>query len=353
MKLEALYYEDLESFLQNIKTTKQNEYCLLVAKECAIDFKALSSLSIKITGALFPQIIFNNKLYSKGLIAIRVDASKHVFLIKNMKEPALEHYDFSGVKSVLTVFDGLSNYTETFLQALFSCVEINTKIFGGGAGWFEDDLKRIIFDNHQYYNDAVILLTMKLDVSLGVHHGWEYLEGPFVATSSQDYVLKGIDYKDAFKMYKSVVEKDCGKTLTKENFLDIAKMYPLGIVKYRGEQIVRDPIGLKNGGLALIGHIPINTVINILKADKQTLLNATRDASNMAITQGCKVAIIFDCFTRKNFLEEKFEDELDIIHQKNNTINVIGVISIGEVANSGQGYINFLNKTCVIGGICF
>lgn len=353
MKFEALYYEDLESFLNTVKTKQVHEYCLLVAKECKLDLAHLASSDIKITGAVFPEIIFNNKLYSKGLVAITVDSTKQLHLIKNMHKPFLDTYDFSDVKSVLTIFDGLSNCTETFLQALFSRVDINTKIFGGGAGWLENHSNGFIFDNQQFYLDAVILLSMKLEVSLGVHHGWEYLKGPFIATSSHENVLKGIDYKDAFDMYKNVVENDCGITLTEENFLDISKIYPFGIVKYRGEQIVRDPIGLKNGGLALIGHVPINTVINILKGDKQTLLNATRDASNEAIKEGCKVAVIFDCFTRKNFLEDKFEDELDIIHQKNNTINVIGVISMGEVANNGQEYVNFLNKTCVIGGICF
>lgn len=353
MKLEAFYYKDLESFLNTIKTEQENEYCLLVAKECAIDFTILSTLPIRIVGGIFPEIIYNDKLYTQGLIALSINSTKQLHLIENMQEPKLEHYNFNGVKAVLTVFDGLSHHTEGFLQTLFSCVEINTKIFGGGAGWLKQKGNPSIFDNHQYYSEAAILLSMQLEVSLGIQHGWEYLEGPFVATSSHEYVLKGIDYKNAFEMYKSVVEKDSGLTLSEENFLDISKTYPLGILKYRGEQIVRDPVRLENDGLALIGHVPINTVINILKGDKQTLLNATHNAVQEAIKEGCKIAIIFDCFTRKNFLEEKFEDELDIIHQKNNAIKLIGVISMGEVANNGQEYVNFLNKTCVIGGICF
>lgn len=354
MKVTAQYYKSVDEFI-GVCNQEQNryDYCLLVASKCNVSHKSLSKLSFKILGAIFPEIIFNNRVYDDGLIAIKIDGNKELYLIQDIKNPALESYDFSQTKSIITIFDGMSSYGEKFLQTLFTCTNIDTKILGGGAGVLQPKSSHIIFDNNAFYTNSALLLTMQIDINLAVQHGWEYLEGPFVVTSSQDGILKGIDFQNAFEIYKRVVEKDANIKLTKENFLEIAKMYPLGIVKYRGEQIVRDPVKYNESGLELIGMIENNSVINILKGNKKTLIKATKKASKQVISKFSESVFMFDCLTRKDFLEEEFEKELDIICKQKKSMNVIGAITIGEVANDGQSYINFLNKTCVIGGVCF
>ncbi len=354
MKLTAHYFESMDAFFDACnQKPKDVEYCLYVASKCVIDHAYLSKQYVKVIGAIFREIIFNNRVYDDGLIAIEVDQNKQLHLICNIKNPSLEIYDFSDVKSIITIFDGMSPYSEKFLQTLFSYTNIDTKIIGGGAGLLYKDESRIFFDNNQFYRNCALLLTMSFDINLAVQHGWEYLEGPFVVTSSQESLLKGIDYQNAFDIYKRVVEKDAKVQLTQENFLSISKMYPLGIVKYRGEQIVRDPIKFDENGLTLIGNIDNNTVINILRGNKRTLLDATKNASKEVVSDSSECAIIFDCITRKDFLEDEFDKELDIIYKQKESMNVIGAITIGEVANDGKSYINFLNKTCVIGGVCF
>jgi hypothetical protein len=273
--------------------------------------------------------------------------------IKNISDVTFEKESFENIKSVITILEGLSKHNEPFLQSLFENVDIHTNIIGAGAGFINDKSKAVLFDNNGFYKDSAILVTLTSSMDLSVKHGWEYLEGPYVVTSADGNILSTIDYKSAFDVYQEIIERDCGIILDETNFLELSKNYPIGIIKYKGEQIVRDPIAFEDGKLILVGNISNNSVINILKGRNTSLLNASREAITGALKNSCEFIIMFDCITRKSFLGDSFDEELDTIFNQTNSSNFIGAISIGEVANEGNKYINFLNKTCVIGGICF
>lgn len=352
MKISAYYFDSMESFLDEYGASKK-EYFLLLAKDCIVSHERLSATQSKITGAFFPELIFHNKLYSTGLIALEISKNMQLFFEKEIESIDFSKLTLEDIPTVLTFVDGTSENNEAYLNELFKHVGLQTNILGAGAGSLEVDNVEVFFDNHRFYHNSAVLIALKNHVDLGVKHGWEFLEGPFVVTACQGNLLKELDYKNAYDVYKEIIEQDSGIEVTDDNFLEISQRYPLGIIKYQGEQVVRDIIDVKDKQFTLVGNITENTVINILKGEKQALLNATMEASKDALKNGCEFILMFDCFTRKNFLEEKFEEELDIIFKQNKSFNVVGAISIGEIANNGKNYINFLNKTCVIGGICF
>jgi hypothetical protein len=121
-------------------------------------------------------------------------------------------------------------------------------------------------------------------------------------------------------------------------------------VRYSGDDIVRDPISFEEGKLILVTEVKVNSIINILKGNKISLINAAKEAAIEALGENCNLAFVFNCITRKNFLEENFKEELDEIYAQINSNNMIGALTIGEIANSGNRNINLLNKSCVIGG---
>lgn len=351
MEIEANYFKTMTEFLDSSLAKK---YVLLVASKTKIELEKSNKFEVEFCGGIFPQIIYNNSVYDEGLIAIKInDNMKTIFLDDMNNTTVLRNEDFSNTKSILTILEGFSNDKEFFLQELFQLININTAMIGGGAGDLVNDKKAVIFDNKRFYKNSAIIVTMDNDITLSVKHGWEYLDGPFIVTSSEHNLLNKIDYKDALDVYKEVIKKDCGITINENNFSEISKSYPIGIIKYRKEQVVRDPIAYKNKSLVLIGKISNNSIINILKGKNETLLEASRKAATEVLVNECKLVMMFDCITRKNFLEEKFDEELDTIYKKSTANTFIGAITIGEVANEGNKYINFLNKTCVIGGICF
>lgn len=352
MKLEAQFYENFDSFLQ-LNGALQKEFFVLAAEQTPFCLEALHNATAQITGAFFPEIIFNNRLHKEGLIALEITSNIQLFLIKDMNNLDFSHIPLKQTPTVLTIVDGICNQNEHFLNQLFQYSGLQTNIFGAGAGSLDAHNQKVFFTNEGLLKCCAVLLTLENRMDLGVKHGWQYLEGPFVVTSCEGNTLKELDFKNAYDVYKEIVYKDSGITLDETNFLEVSKNYPLGVVKYQGEQLVRDPIGVENGVITLVGQMSQNTVINVLKGDKQTLLNATKEASFDALKNECEFILMFDCLTRKNFLEEKFEEELDIIFSQKKSLNVMGAISIGEVANDGKDYIKFFNKTCVIGGICF
>ena len=51
------------------------------------------------------------------------------------------------------------------------------------------------------------------------------------------------------------------------------------------------------------------------------------------------------------FLEDSFQEELQAVTRSisGTNITLFGVLSLGEIANTNRDYIDFYNKTCVIG----
>lgn len=349
MKTNISYFKDLESFISQIDNLNI-EYLLLVATNTTIEIEKINTLNI--TGAIFPEIIYENKLYTTGLIAIEIKSNMKIHFYDDISKEQNFNNIFQSTKSIITLLDGISIHNETFLQNLFYNVNIDTNIIGGGAGTINGENIKVLFNKSGFYNDSAILLTLETTINIGVKHGWEYLTGPFVVTSSEKNILKQLDYKSAFDIYKNIIEKDSGIVLTKDNFQETSQNYPIGIVRYMGEQIVRDPIIYEEENLVLVGEISNNSIINILKGDKQKLLDSAKEATKEALKEESELVIVFECISRKEFLKDKFDEELNNIFSQLHNQKGIGVVTIGEVANNGNRYINFLNKTCVVGAIC-
>ncbi len=352
MKADIKYFEDFDEFLFNNKNSTSS-YLLYVASKTLLDIKTLQGTKLKLYGAFFPQIIYNNKLYDEGVISFEIETNMEAVCINDIEHCTIKSEDFKNIESVITLLDGFSSFNESFLSKLYASVDLNTNIIGGGAGSIQDSLEGALFTNEGFVNNSAILIKLKIPIDIGVRHGWQYLKGPFLATKSEKNRLAQIDYKSALKVYSEVIEEDCGQKLTAENFLELAKNYPIGIVKYKGEQIVRDPIAFEDNSLVLVGEIKENSIINILTGEKEDLLKAAKSAADEAVKSDCRFIMLFDCVSRVGFLDTAFDDELKIISSNTHASTIMGAITIGEIANQGKKFIHFYNKTCVVGGICF
>lgn len=350
MDIDFKYFNNQDTFLK-YTNNKKSKYLIFVASKTNIMLDNFNQQNIEIYGAIFSHIIYKNRVYDEGLISIEISKGINLDFIENISDYNFDNSSFSESKSIITIFNGFSKYNETLFVKLFENIPINTNIMGGGAGIIEDTTKKVLFNNKGFFLDSAIILSLNEKIKIASKHGWEHLSGPFIVTSSENNLLKSIDYMDAFELYKNEIKKDCGLDITKENFLEISKNYPIGIVKYSDKNIARDLISFENGNLVLVTNVKVNSIINILKGKKEVLINAAREAAKEVSDENNSLAIVFNCITRKNFLEEKFEEELDALYSEVKTDNMIGVTTIGEIANSGNRYITLLNKTCVIGTI--
>lgn len=147
---------------------------------------------------------------------------------------------------------------------------------------------------------------------------------------------------------------DVDKTGTVKNlkiifFFDLAKSYPFGIAKLDAESIVRNPLLTgEDSSLICVGAITEGSFVDILTGDKSSLITAARHAL-ISAKESCnsKTILFMDCISRVLFLDNDFKYELNAVNDEN--IPLIGALTLGEIANSGKDYLEFYNKTAVIG----
>jgi len=188
--------------------------------------------------------------------------------------------------------------------------------------------------------------------SIGVKHGWKSISGPYQVTKSEATIVKELDYKPAFKVYKDVVDQHTYEPINENNFFNISKSFPFGINTLSDEKIVRDPIILNGTEMVCVGNVEEGIYVDILQGNKDELVKAAKDAADISQENmhfENDFTLFIDCISRVLFLEEDFDNEIKAVYRDN--IPLVGALTFGEIANSGRDYLEFYNKTSVVGHI--
>lgn len=347
-------YSDI-FYIKDIKKNvfdNESKYLIFIAEDSKEMFNELERMDIKFYGAIFPQIIFDKQNYTNGAIIFKLKEYVEPFIIENIKDDITQFKtNITGANSLITIVDGLSDVIDYFLEEFYEIIDSTTKIIGGGAGLLTLKQEPVIFSNDGIYEDSALIIPLKDNIEIGVQHGWEKIYGPLVSTYTQKNILKTIDYENAFEVYKEIVEKDSNQKFTEDNFFDISKKYPIGIEKINGEVVVRDPIARDGNDLILVGQMDQNSVIYILKGESDKLIQSASKVSKSLMQDKKEIEYIFlvDCISRVLFLEDKFEEEIQAVKNSDNDTQLFGILTLGEIANNSKTYIEFYNKTCVVG----
>jgi len=359
----------IKNIVSNLEISTHETLLLMIGEESKLDYnwliEQLNSLGISFMGGIFPGIIHGKNNFKDGAILKVLPITSKPIIITGLENNDFEisHLlnDLEIGKAQITLFtliDGLTSNVSTYLQKLYHHYGNAVKYLGAGAGSLSFVQQPCIFSNDGIFQDAAIICPVNLKVSLGVKHGWGKLEGPIVATRTEKNIIHELNWKNAFEVYKEVAEKDAGVTFNDKNFFDIAKCYPFGIFRENREDLVRDPISVdKNGSLMCVGEVPENTVLYILKGKNEALIQSAKMAIESSIahlTEPIQHTIIIDCISRTLFLEEEFSKELEAISEAMPDSDEKeslpqGVLSLGEISSSGGGYLEFYNKTLVVG----
>ncbi len=332
---------------------------LMVAEHTAIDIPELiaqaNDSGYTIAGGIFPMIMHDNASYEKGIILKSIATTHAPVLIENIGWDSGKHLPEidAQVSSCVIMLDGLSASIPSFLDSLYEKYGSVVNYIGGGAGSLSLKQSPCIFTNEGLFEGAAVLLLSAKDVSLGVKHGWEKISGPYVANKTEGNRIVELNWRPAFEVYKEVVEDYSSKTFNGDNFFDIAKGFPFGIHREGQEDIVRDPITVdENGTLVCVGQVSQNTSLNILMGDKGNLVSCAKQAAQQSLSNGQNDVFVVDCISRILYLEEGFSEELntvnDVIREKENNLVLEGVLSLGEISSSRDGFLEFYNKTIVV-----
>lgn len=355
------------AILQTLKNIpKHLTLVILVAEGGNPDLAEINAVfhrsGFQYAGALFPKIIYGDSVHDSGMIIFPLAAEMPPIIINGLNDGQFNLHDLPDIESMkqhtlYIMLDGLSQHVAGFLRALYGHYGTDVVYLGGGAGSLSLQQAPCTFTNTGLSQDQAIIIPYPKRIKLGVQHGWKRLMGPLIATEVENTTIKQINWQPALNVYKDVVDQESGRSLNQHNFFDIAKAYPFGLEKNDAEDVVRDPIMVTDdGALICVGEIPENSIIHILKGQPEDLINSAKTASEASTCQNknaLEFTLIVDCISRTLFLEERFNEEITSIIQNftkhgSNTV-AVGALTLGEISSIGDGYLEFLNKTVVIG----
>ena len=342
------------------------DHCALISvgEDTEIDIneliEALNAKNIRFIGGIFPKIIHNNGIHNKGIV---INTLKNVEALEVIENISIGKFKIPDIQfqsdesySLVTYVDGLTSNISNYLNKLYENYGMKTNYFGGGAGSLTLKQRPCVFSKNGFFQDAAVVCVMRMKSNIGVKHGWKKLHGPLIVTKAEKNIIEEINWKTPFEIYKSVVETDANEKFNGENFFNIAKGYPFGIVKTDGECVIRDPLIVnEKGELVCVGEVEENTLVNIMKGNRESLISAAESAARESAKHAddAQKAIIIDCISRILFLEEDFDKELhkitSVLKNKYPNISVSGALTLGEISSYGNGYLEFYNKTCVVG----
>ncbi|MBC7339498.1 MAG: FIST C-terminal domain-containing protein [Firmicutes bacterium] len=332
---------------------------LMVAEETPFEFgrvaPLLRELDAEVFGGIFPGVIFGDRWYRSGAVACAFTHPVRLLRLSSLGEPQLEQGQNA---TLLVLLDGMAAGISDFLHGLFASCGPGTTFLGGGAGRLTLRREPCLFTRNGIFAGGAILAATDQTVAVGVEHGWQAFQGPYVATRAEGTRLKELNWRPAFDVYRQAVERYSGETLHEGNFFDIAKRFPLGMARLDGSVVVRDPIRTEpDGSLVLVGEVPQNSVLMLMRGDPDHLVRAAGEAARQAALAHARhaaapprAALVVDCISRVLYLEEAMERELRAIRDALPPgTPIFGFLSLGEVASRGDRYVEFYNKTTVVG----
>lgn len=320
----------------------------------------LVSLDLPIFGGIFPGILYNGQKYTTGTLVIGLDTTPQVAVVHDLSRVNAAHdeilesfHEAAGASGTMMVWvDGLSSRIGALIATVFEVLGHGYSFIGGGAGSLTFNRKPCLITNDGLIEDAAILAAIDMRCGIGVSHGWKSIAGPFKVTESHGSTIVGLDWQPAFNVYRHVVERHSGKIFD-DDFFALAKRYPYGLYRAGAERIIRNPIQrTEDGRIVCVGEVPEDSYIDIMHGTVESLVEAARNARTMAVVDmddgsGEQVTFVIDCVSRQLFLEDNFVFELQAVRPHEGPM--FGALTLGEIANNRQDYLEFFNKTIVIG----
>ncbi|MCF2874360.1 MULTISPECIES: FIST signal transduction protein [unclassified Tenacibaculum] len=321
---------------------------------------SLNEADINFIGGIFPMVIWKNDVQDKGIIVHELTNVVQTYTIRNISQKEFKipktNFKENTNYSLITFVDGLTSSISNYLSRLYQEYGMKTNYFGGGAGSLTLQQKPCVFSKEGFLEDTAVVAIIEMKSSIGVEHGWQKLDGPYIVTKTSGNSIEGINWDAPYDLYKKVVENDSGMKFSDTGFFELAMRYPLGVIKQGTDYIIRDPLSTdENDSLVCVGEVEENTMINIMKGDKEQLIKAARKAAESIADQAQKpkFAMVIDCISRILYLKDDFKHELEnvseAISNQHPTIPTCGALTLGEISSYGNGYIEFYNKTIVVG----
>ncbi|WCM60724.1 FIST C-terminal domain-containing protein [Paenibacillus polymyxa] len=321
------------------------EYMLFVGQDSVVELKEvmtyLDELGVTFFGGIYPKLITNNQIVSKGYIVkpVKPIYSEMVYPFIMKKIPEL---DASKQYTGFLTGDGFSQQNGDLIVTIQSKVKGNINYVGGGSAIYFNELgihkieqDKVIFNNKGFFKDAMHLCIVEQSSETNINLGWSIIDGPFEITKAENNLIKKMNDENAFEFYKGILESNENKSIfNKEDSLFYASMYAFGIVENGIVKNVRMPIEItQEGYIRVVNEVNESMPIYLLKANKTNMLESYK--KNFNSHNKLDSVFMVSCLTRDIYLDMDFENEVSFVSQALK-MPVEGIITVGEFCNSAD-----------------
>ena len=253
-------------------------------------------------------------------------------------------------RSALIMTDALAGHADDFVEQVTLLSGGAYKLFGGGAG---DDAHfrktHVFFGTEAVPNAAVSLEILSAKpIGVGVCHGWEPASAPFRVTESHGMRLASLNATPAQMVFAKHAEST-GQTFDPLNPIPFFLHNVIGIVTDSGYRL-RVPLACEpDGAIGCAADIPEGATVHIMKPQKRSALEATRNA--LAQLEGRKpaAAMFFDCVATRLRMGQEFGFELKAVEEAlGEKAAYAGCNTYGQIACSEGQFNGFHNCTAVV-----
>ncbi len=328
-------------------------YLLMCAQGC--DSTLLPSgpfLSTQIYTITVPAVIWKTSLYHDALLCCELAEQSHILFCQKEKDASPDFLLNS--HTIMMFVHWLDPKIYTYLDKIFSLTPEDVTIMGVGCGRSDGVDAPIITLNNRALTDGFLVLFSSLSSSIGSAHSSEFHSGYFAVKAEKSNHILTINGEPAFGFYQKLIHKNFNEVLTQDNIFDIGLKYPFGLGGINGEQALRVPASVHEGAIIVAGPMEEESTLCLMRSTPRTLLQATAKASTKAKlnvdTLSSKECFVIECMGRYALLGADFQQELEAISLEMQGVSTMyGLLSLGEIANDAEQYIEYFNESCVIG----
>lgn len=349
--------KDLETAFASLQMSEDVKAFLLFAAEddlpSTIELEqVLASNHKPLLGGIFPEIIADGERHATGFVLLPMYTELQVGLFEEKTnatqwDDAIMGWSDSFVAKPQAVFCFVNSLWKSkvkFMNHLYNAFGPFVNYLGAGAGSLKFRSFPCIFANQQVVENAAVLAVMPKPITTGVAHGWHPLSDLIKVTETRGNSIVSLNWRPAFDEYHDQISAHAQVSITEENFFEVAKSYPLGLVKLDDEMLIRDPYGTQEGLLHVLDEVPQGEYIRIMHGDLSSLLTGANSAVSKLNLAHEQERFCVNCISRVLFMQADFEKELAILNQ-HQPIN--GVLSLGEITNPNGATLSLYNKTVV------